>query len=496
MRKRIYCIFLILTQICINCFAQEKENIINGLEVAIETQGSIADGTTPLWLNANKYGLSSLESQNGYLRASAIRPLSADCDRQWKWGYGVDIVGGINYNAKVFVHQAFAEMQWKKLRLSLGAKEQPVEYTNQELSSGALTLGCNARPIPQARIDLDWFSFPGTNNWVKMKLHGSLGMTTDGNWQKSVVPEKEHYTSNVAYHEKSIFWKFGKETNTSFPLTFEFGIQIATEFAGTSYNIIGRGYDHPSTIKHPFTLQALLDAVTASGSDETDGSSKNTAGNHVGSWNMRLAWHGQDWNAGIRFERMFEDQSMMFIQYGIFDHLVGLDITFPRNPFVSTFTMEHMSSYDQSGAVMHDAALNIPDKMNGRDNYYNHNLYIGYQHWGQSMGSPLLTSPVYNSNGSLIFRNNRVKAFHFGLAGDPLSWIHWRALVTFTRNWGGYDTPLEDPTNQQYYLVEATAKPHFCKGWEASIGLGLDHGKVIGNNHGAQITLRKAFKFQ
>ena len=41
----------------------------------VESQVSFSDGKTPLWLNANKYGLSSLASTNGYLRASVVRSL-------------------------------------------------------------------------------------------------------------------------------------------------------------------------------------------------------------------------------------------------------------------------------------------------------------------------------------------------------------------------------------------------------------------------------------
>lgn len=493
-KKKLWALILFLAHTTIICFAQAKENFASGLEISLEGQASLSNEKTPLWLNANKYGLSSLEAKNGYLRASAIRNIDEDCDRQWRWGYGIDIVAGLNYNAKAFIHQAFVEMEWKKLKLSLGAKEQPEGFSIQELTSGALTLGHNARPIPQARMAIDWFSFPGTDGWWKLKLHGSFGMTTDGRWLKSVVPSTEHYTGNVAYHEKSFYMKFGKEDPDLFPLTLELGLQIATEFGGTTYNVTGRGYEERTDIKHPFNFKAIWNAVTASGSDETDGSSKNTAGNHVGSWNFRLAWHDYDWEAAIRFERMFEDQSMMFIQYGVFDHLIGADITLAKNRYISAITYEHMSSYDQSGAVMHDAATNIPDKMNGRDNYYNHNLYVGYQHWGQSMGSPLLTSPVYNQNGSLLFRNNRVKAHHIGITGDPASWLHWRLLATITRNWGGYDTPLTDPTTQQYYMLETTFRPTLLKGWHACLALGLDHGKVIGNNFGGQVTVRKTFK--
>ena len=132
--------------------------------------------------------------------------------------------------------------------------------------------------------------------------------------------------------------------------------------------------------------------------------------------------------------------------------------------------------------------------MNGMDNYYNHNLYSGYQHRGQANGNPLLLSPIYNDNHSLVFFNNRLTAWHFGLSGNPLRWLNWRALATFTRNWGSYDAPLDDPTNQQYFLLEASANPSLFKGWQAVVGIGIDKGKLIGNNSGVQLTIRKTFK--
>ena len=49
----------------------------------VEMQGSFSKGKTPLWLNANKHGLSSLEKNNGYLRGSVIRPLGTDSARRW-----------------------------------------------------------------------------------------------------------------------------------------------------------------------------------------------------------------------------------------------------------------------------------------------------------------------------------------------------------------------------------------------------------------------------
>lgn len=472
--------------------ASPSQSLSDGLEIAVESQLSLSDGSTPLWLNANKYGLSSLENHNGYLRASAIRPSEADASRQWKWGYGLDLAIAADYTSTLVVQQAYGELAWKRLRMTVGARQQEPMMKNRMLSSGALTNGWNARPVPQVRFDVDWFDIPRTKGWWQWKLYGSYGMTTDGGWQESTVPPGEHYTGNVLYHEKALYWKFGKSDYRRVPLTFEIGIQFATQFGGTTYNYSGRVYEEPTDVRHPHDLGAFIDALTFGGSDENDGSSKNTAGNHIGSYNMRLTWHGEGWKVAARFERLFEDQSMLTVQYGIYDHLLGIDCQLPRNRWLSLMTIEHLSTRDQSGAILHDAAPNIPDKMNGRDNYYNHSMYSGYQHWGQSMGSPLLTSPIYNADGSLLFTNNRVKAWHIGLSGNPAAWVQWRALATFTRNWGTYDTPYDDACNQQYYLLEATMNNPRWTGWQSSVAVGLDHGRVTGNNVGVQLTIRKA----
>ena len=493
MRKLFSFSLLLLSLTPLMSMAQD-ENLTEGLEIAVEAQASLSSNKTPLWLNANKYGLSSIDNSNGYLRASAIRPLEEDNLRQWKWGYGLDLAVATKYTSSFIVQQAYGEMGWKKLRLTLGAKQQKPMLKNMELSSGALSIGWNARPIPQARLDIDWFNIPYTHGWWKWKLYGSYGMTTDGKWQKSVVPDNEHYTGNILYHEKALYWKFGKEDATKVPLTFEIGIQFSSQFGGTTYNYSGREFSEKTDIKHSDGLKAFIDALTFGGSDENDGSSKNTAGNHVGSYNMRLTWHAKNWNVAARFERLFEDQSMLTVQYGIYDHLLGIDCQLPRNKWLSLVTIEHLSTRDQSGAILHDAAPNIPDKMNGRDNYYNHSMYSGYEHWGQTIGNPLLTSPIYNSNGSLIFTNNRVKAWHLGFSGDPANWIHWRALATLTRNWGTYDNPFDDPQNQQYFLFETTMRHPKSKGWMYKVSLGLDNGETVGNNFGAQVTVIKALK--
>ena len=66
---KIYFLVLFLLQIVMPLFAQDFDEdkkgyipLAKGLEYDIEMQSTFSEGRTPLWLNANKYGLSSLDN--------------------------------------------------------------------------------------------------------------------------------------------------------------------------------------------------------------------------------------------------------------------------------------------------------------------------------------------------------------------------------------------------------------------------------------------------
>lgn len=80
----------------------------------------------------------------------------------------------------------------------------------------------------------------------------------------------------------------------------------------------------------------------------------------------------------------------MFLQYGWLDGMVGFEIKLPQNRFVSDVVYEYLKTTYQSGPLYHDHTEAIPDQISAGDNYYNHNLYCGWQHWGQAIGNPLL----------------------------------------------------------------------------------------------------------
>ena len=254
----------------------------HGMRYMVETQGSFSNNKTPLWLNANKYGLSSLESNNGYVRGMVARDLAQDSIRRWGIGYGVDVAVPVNYTSSVVVQQAYAELRWLYGVLTVGSKQQPMELKNNALSSGSQTLGINARPVPQVRLALpDYWVLPFSHGWLRVKGHIAYGKMTDDNWQHEVTDCKSKYADEVLYHSKAGYIKIGNE-DRFMPWSLELGLEMAATFGGTAY--------HPQSdgtmlaLKGEGGLKGMWHAFIPGGADAGETLYKNIAGNQVGSW--------------------------------------------------------------------------------------------------------------------------------------------------------------------------------------------------------------------
>lgn len=466
--------------------------------VFTEASATISDGQyAPLWLSSNRHGVISPYANSSYERVGAFDSFSLrkDSAKNSRFTYCADIMLSQNAVNKFFIHQLYAELKYRKFTFTLGQKERNIEHRNDTLTSGGLSNGINAQPMPGIAARCDYFTVPGLRKWLKVRGYFGVYKTTDGKWQKNWVADDSYYryTSNVLLLEKSLFLKIAPEGSKLF---FEPSLQMMTQFGGTSYNVYGRNHhDTSQPIHHPENLKAFWNAFCHFGSnDVTDGAHPNSSGNTLGSYNIALTWQDTDWMARAYFERFFEDQSMLTVQYGIFDHLLGIELALTKNRYLSGIVLEHLSTKDQSGPVYHDFTDNIPESYTGIDDYYNHNLYSGWQHWGMGVGNPLITSPVYNNNHQLRFRNNRVKAWHLGVQGNPSERLSWRALATITQNWGTYIEPLDDIVNTQHYLVEAAYVPAFLPKLKVTLAASLDHGKILGNSFGAQCTFRYSIR--
>lgn len=481
---------------CLLFFPLFGQQTHSSLTYQIEIETKTGNGTyAPLWFASNRYGLVSNESNSAYLKAGFTyqKPLKKD----WCIQVGMDLTGGVNQVSSIYLQQFYIDCSWNILNLSFGQKERtgfPLTK-NEQLSSGMLVEGTNTRPIPQIRAEIaDFFNIPATKGWLAFKGHVAYGKFTEGEWQKDFANPSSYYVKNVLYHSKSLMFRLGNKKKL--PVEFEFGILMAAQFGGDQY-IKKEDGTGEKILDMPDNFKAYWKAFIpqAGESDTPEGEQVNVEGNHVGSWNFALNYYLHDWKFRAYLEHYFEDTSGMFWEYGRWkDGQLGIEITFPKNRWISSLVWETMNSKDQAGPLLYDGFWGqFPEyQISAADNYYNHYIYGAWQYWGMGMGNALLPGPLYNENHSISFRSNRVRSQHIGLEGNPFPEWNYRLLLSYTRHWGTYGNPLDKERKQFNSLIECTYTPQKLKGWSGSVSLGLDRGNYLGNSTGAMLSIKKA----
>lgn len=516
---KIYFLVLFLLQIVTPLFAQDFDEdkkgyipLAKGLEYDIEMQSTFSEGRTPLWLNANRYGLSSLDNTNGYLRAGVFRPLRTDSARRWGMGYGLDVAVPYNFTSDFVVQQAFVEGRWLHGVMTVGSKEYPMELKNNLLSSGSQTLGINARPIPQVRIALpEYWTLPFAKGWLHLKGHIAYGRMTDDRWQHEFTNRKNKYADDVLFHSKAGYLKIGNE-DVFCPFSLELGLEMAATFGGTAYRPDGKG--GMTVLKGDTGLGAYWNAFVPGGYDTGETTYQNVEGNHVGSWLIRMNWDTDMWRFSVYADKYFEDHSAMFqldydgygqgeewdekkksryVLYDFKDIMLGMELNIKYDRWINDVVFEYIYSKYQSGPIYHDHTNTISDHIGGRDNFYNHSIYTGWQHWGQVIGNPLYRSPIYNEDGTIMVKDNRFMAFHLGIDGRPFPRFMYRVLASWQEGFGTYDEPYENKRNNFSLLVEGEYAfgGKLLNGWKVKGGYGMDLGAILGDNYGFQVTVSK-----
>ena len=287
MLRKIYCLTLFIFSL--GCAAQ-LSHLTENVRYSFAAQGTAGGGdNAPFWFTNNRYGLGTTDNYSGLARVALWRNVETDSLWFWRTGYGIDLASPINSENGYFcVQQAYLDIEWKMLRLSIGQKERPSELKNPVLSTGGLAMGINARPIPQIRAEMpDFWCVPGTNGIFSFKGHLAYGMYTDGAWQRKFnAGTSNKYTSGSMFHSKALFVRLGN--SELFPLLFSGGLEMACQFGGIGWNIeqygggsLGEKVDLGGNIWTAF--------IPGSG-DVNDENYTNAAGNHVGSWHIRLDW--------------------------------------------------------------------------------------------------------------------------------------------------------------------------------------------------------------
>lgn len=460
---------------------EEKEESV---VYRVEAFGSVATkNETPFWMVSNRYGVVPLDAGNGYLKAGIFHNQTFGEANRFRWNIGADFVVSAPRYKNVFVQQLYADLGYRCLLLSIGSKENYTSLWDRWLSSGDLVQSANARPIPEINLSIPRFAVvPFTKGWLQVKGDFAVGRSFDTNYLEDVAPGTV-YIKNVLWHHKSFFIRI-KDTEGAKPFSAVLGVRHAAQWGGTSTD--------PAIGKQPQSFKDLLRVIagkegggSASGSDQI-----NVLGNHYGSFDLKLSYEQPDWAAHVYWQHYFEDKSGMAYANAR-DGLWGAQMDFRHFKWVRKAVFEYFDTRYQSGPF-HFIDRRRPGRGGGADNYYNNGEYVtGVSYFGRAVGSPLITSPEYNGDGSLQFKNNRVTAYHFGAEGALSEYVDYRFLFSRMNSWGTTYQPFSDNKKSVSGLMEISYRHPRLKGWEFKGAVAGDSGDLYGKNVGFSLSVAK-----
>jgi hypothetical protein len=289
-------------------------------------------------------------------------------------------------------------------------------------------------------------------------------------------------------------------------------MEMASQFGGTTYNMDSRWLK----VENATNLKAFWNAFIPGGADpyESQFQFSNVEGNQLGSYLIRVNYDKRNWRFSLYADHFFEDQSSMFMLdyngygtgsnwnvkqdrkyflYDFKDALLGGELWLKNGTWVRNIVAEYIYTKYQSGPVYHDHNQGSPEHVSGMDEYYNHYIYPGWQHWGQVIGNPLYTSPLYNEENEVRVKDNRFVAWHLGISGQPSKEWSYRLLGTWREGLGTYKKPFTKHKQQVNVMAEvnyAFSSPKM-NGWKLGLGIGYDKGEIVGDNFGCCFKIKK-----
>ena len=531
---RRYILLLVLLCMVLPDVLPAQEKFVIRDYVQLNAVAGVGDNS-PFWLVSNKNGLSSFDTANGYIRYGV--GINGTFGKKGNWTYSscIDLKTGYNHNSRPVVHQLYADVSYKWLTLSVGAKERNAEMRGfnslcgvngnevlasfsslafnglGELGTGGLVYSGNSSPIPQVYIGVpEYVTIKGTKSLLKLRGHIAYGIFLDNKFQENftAINPKAKYNKYALYHSKSFFMEVGNVNK--FPLKAEAGIEMHSQFGGNVYT-----HSKGKYLSMPTRFKDFLKAFIPAGGDEmvpfTEQS--NITGNQVGNWHLALTLDTKPVEVQLYGEHMFEDFSQLFfleyqnninnkrtlVSYPWRDIMLGMSIKNKTGflKFISNISYEYVSTYDQSGACYNDPNDYFVEQMDGWDSYYNHAIYSGWHNYGMGIGNPLVFSPLYNDDGSLEFKANRMRAHNVGVNGcfGRKNEFLYRLVYTYSENWGTYINPFFEKKYTTSLLADFIYSPN-NKSWLVSASVACDRSNYIGNNVGVMFSFVKVGLFK
>ena len=428
----------------------------------------------PFWLQSNRNGNISASPYSGNLSAGLYKPAKQP-HRWFDYDFAVQLTGRAQSDVPIdfspyqkritgYFNQLYAHVRLYFIDITAGIKALSYENVDPLLSSGSMIFSGNSQPIPRITIGIDdYIPFPGLFGYMELKGGITYGWLAD-----------DVYIQNCRLHHKFAAVRFGGKL----PVNLSYEFHHAAQWGGTSpvYGDVGSDF------------YSFLNVLTAQAGGTMGNDQKNAQGNHVGSQQLALTAKGEGWNVTAYWENFFDDNfAFLGLGQNLPDGIWGISVQQTRWPWIEGLTYEYMNTTDQSGPWHDRDGLCY----GANDSYYRNSVFQnGWNYFYRSMGTPFITSPLYNTDGTIFTLNSRVRLHHIGVRGDILG-LKYRLLCSYARNFGNNNASKKQLSTNTATLLEISK--HIEKAWGLDFCLSLagDFGTQFGNQFGAMLTIRK-----
>ncbi len=417
----------------------------------------------PFWLQTNRYGAVSARPHSANLSAKIEKGLSSP-QRWFDYGFGLEAIGQADADGvRAFVQEAYVKVRLSVFDFTVGIKPDTWGNQDPDLSSGGFLFSKNARPMPRITVGIeDFAAVPFT--WGYLEIKGGLTHA----WFTDNV-----YVTNALLHHKFLGGRIGGRL----PVNISYEFHHVAQWGGISpvYGDLG----------HSFGDFWAIFRAKSGGIMSND--QINALGNHIGSQQMALEVKFDRWKIHAYWQTLFEDGPIRFMWRSMNwpDGVWGIAFEQSWTPFVSKVIYEYINTTDQSGPF-HDLDGLV---FGGADSYFYNTIYRnGWNHYYRTIGTPFITSPVYNAGGETYTLNNRAQVHYVGLMGDVFSY-KYKLMASYARNYGTYSVP----SRSENTAIMLNVEKHFSKLWGLDFGLsiGADFGTQFGNSFGCAICVAK-----
>ena len=438
---------------------------------ALASSGKFA----PFWLQSNRNGNISSSPYSGNI-SLAIYKQDIHPERWWDYDFAVQLTGriqsripGSTFETQQRVLTEYFNLAYAHVRIyifDLTAGIKPMIYETQDtaLSMGSLVFSGNSQPLPHVTIGIDrYVPFPGCYGYFEIK----------GGLTHAWMPDNVYMRGSYIHH-KFLALRVGGQL----PVNISYEFHHAAQWGGISpvYGDIGNDW------------QSFKNVFFARGGGAMRNDQLNAQGNHVGSQQLMLTGKGKGWEVSAYWQNFFEDNfALIGNGQNLSDGLWGISIKQNRWPFVQGITYEFMNTTDQSGPWHDRDGLCYA----GNDSYYRNSVFVnGWNYFYRSLGTPFITSPLYNDDGTIYTLNSRVRVHHMGVRGDIYGFAY-RIMASYARNYGNDNSNKDVLSDNTALLLEV--QKHVKQAWGLDFGMRIagDFGTQWGNQFGAQITVSK-----